>query len=254
MPIIEYTFLQHFYISPKETYEKILCECINKGQGLKEKCGGNFVAVSDQSHGECDAVVPSTDYGLDFKLMISETLAEFLSITRPQLKEIAKGVTVTCCCDPITANVVLLPNACRNLTEERLNKYRKGHDKLSKAVVHFFDETLNTAKNILLFLPLYVTTVDKTKRTNERFAAIDAEFSDTLQYIHTYRNTKHPGLDTYFVYIVNVEKTRKSSFVISQFTTEGLRTLDVINMYSLNSVVELAEKYILRPQITINVE
>ena len=242
MATIEYSFIPNYYIGSKDVYEKYICDCLNLSSKMIEFCGGTFSKIEEQSHGEPDVIVNTSNYGLDFKLMISQTLAEFRNLSSAQIVEIAKGVKAYHPGKAIKQRAVLLPNACRNITEAELTQYRAKKDVLSKAIVHFFDRTLCTQKNILLYLPLFITTVNKSIPYSERVSIVENEFSTTLQYIFDYRRKNCPNLDTFFVYILNDETKNKFYFNICQFTTRGLIHIDSVDMFSIPSIIKLAEE------------
>lgn len=242
-PIIKYDFLEHYYIASKHEYEGILCELINRSSAFIKIGGGIFEQIKIQNSSQPDVIVPTSGYSLDFKLMISESLAEFRNLSKPHVVEMVPGVKIHQPGKKIKQKAVIFPNAIRDITEEQLTSYRKEKDVASKSIVHFFDKKLNIPKHIFLFLPLYVSTVDKTLSPDLQFDLIRKDFSDTLQYIHSYRNMNQPGFDTYFVYILNIAKIRKLSFVLTQFTDSGLCVLDTVDMFSLKTVQHLFNKF-----------
>lgn len=241
--VIKFDFLEHYYIEKKERYESILCELINRSPAFNRIGGGAFQQISVQNEGQPDVIAPASGYSLDFKMMISQTLAEFRNLSKPRFVEISPGVKTQQAGREVTQEAVIFPSAIRNITEEQLIKYRKENDRISKSIVHFFDEVLNVSKHILIFLPLYVSTVDKTQPSNIQFDQILTEFSDTLQYIHTYRSLNQSDFDTFFAYIVRTTKTRKPSFVIARFADSGLCLLDTVDMFSLHAVSNLFDEF-----------
>lgn len=227
-PKIEYGFLPEYYYGSKTVYENILCELLNKSEYFAE---GEFVLINKQSNGEPDVINRETGFPLDFKLMISQSFSELQKIIKKSDGNISLKKK---------PEVVLLLNACRNMNPVKLKEYSKRNDMLSKAVSHFFEKNLNISKNIVLFVPLLITTVDKTFLKDEQFELIHNELSQTLQYIYTYRNNYQSNFDTYFVYIVNIHGTTSFTFVISKFTEQGLEIIDKVNMFSLESILDLS--------------
>ena len=242
MPVIEYSFMPHYYIATKDIYESYICDCINKCENFNKLVGGNFQKITSQCSGQPDAISNETSYSIDFKLMISNSLAEFRNISRSRVYEPVPGMKIFCPGKKTKQNVVLMPNACRNIDKDQLAQHRTSTDPISKAVVYFFDKVINTPKNILIFLPLFISTVDKSIPLEQRIDLSKTEFSDTLKYIFEYRNEHHSAHDTYFMYIINDEKNRKFYFVLCEFTSSGLTILDIIDMFSIPSVVFLAQK------------
>ena len=180
MPVIEYSFMPHYYIATKETYESYICDCINKCENFNKLVGGNFQKIDSQHNGQPDAISNETSYSIDFKLMISNSLAEFRSISCSRVYEPVPGMKMLCPGKKTKQNVVLMPNACRNIDKDQLARHRISTDPISKAVVYFFDNVINTPKNILIFLPLFISTVDKTIPFEQQIDLTKTEFSSTF--------------------------------------------------------------------------
>ena len=110
-PVIEYTFLEHYYISPKERYESILCELINHSSAFTKIGGGSFEQIKIQNSSQPDVIVPTSGYSLDFKLMISESLAEFRNLSRPRTHATIPSMPGTAMLIPFsTSSTKLMPN------------------------------------------------------------------------------------------------------------------------------------------------
>lgn len=242
--VLKYDFLEHYYIAPKDRYEKILCECLNRSDILREIAGGYFEQEIIQNKGQPDVYVPSSGYALDFKLMISKSLAEFRSLSSSSMVEVFPGVRIHQAGKKIQQKVVLFPNAIRNITEDQLREYRQEKDIVSKAITHLFDNILSTPKHILLFLPLYISTSDEMLSSALQLEQSRKEFSNTLEYIYTYRKSNHPDLDTFFVYILKNIPERECYFVITQFTETGLKTLESVDMFSLKTVRKIHDEFL----------
>lgn len=238
--VIQYDFFPHCYISDKNTYESILCECINRSKNMIDLCGGKFSIIVDQHNNQPDVVSDISGYEIDFKMMISETLKEFQSRTAPIAQEIAPGVKAFHNPPPLKKKVVLLWNCCRNIDDSRLQYLRTQKDMEAKAVTHFFDKVLNTNKNILLFFPVFFSTVDKSLSVEMQYETIFKELSTTTSYIYKYRNKFCNGFDTYVIYAVNIPNQKEFTFVISKCISNGLKMIDTINFFSLETVQKLA--------------
>jgi len=122
------------------------------------------------------------------------------------------------------------------MTSEKLNMHRTLNNMESKAITHFFDKVLNTNKNVLLFLPIYFSTVDKTLSTQLEFEYIFKELSSTTKFIYEYRQQHCANFDTFIIYIVKSNSSKESNFIISQFTENGLKYIEKIPMSSLDSI------------------
>lgn len=238
--VLQYDFFPHYYISNKDTYETILCECLNKSERMVELCGGTFSRISDQCNKQPDVVSDNSGYEIDFKMMISETLKEFQSRTAPIVHEIAPGVKALHNPPKLEKKVVLLWNCCRNIDENRLQYLRNQKDMEAKAVTHFFDKVINTHKNILLFMPVFFSTVDQSLSTEMQYYTILKEISTTTVYIHEYRSIHCQGFDTYLVYAVNIPNNKEFTFIIAKYALAGLEIIDAVRFFSLESVQKVA--------------
>ena len=239
-PILQYDFFPHYYTANKDTYETILCECLNKSKKVVSLIGGEVSKITEQENKQPDVVAENSGYEIDFKMMISQTLKEFQSITAPVVQELAPGVRSISMPPQKKQKAVLLWNCCRNMTEERLQDLRSKKDLESKAVVHFFDNVINQNKNILIFAPLFFSTVDRTLSVENQYEMIFKEISSTTSFIHKYRKENNTGIDTFFVYAVNIPELCEFSFIISKFTDNGLEFIDKLSMFSLKSVQTIA--------------
>lgn len=112
----------------------------------------------------------------------------------------------------------------------------------SKAVVHFFDKVLNKPKNILLFIPLYITTVNKDLSPEEQFKTILSELSQTMRYIYEYRHQKHAEYDTFLIYLINIPQYNQFELIITKFTALGFDYIDTVPLFSLKTAVSLARE------------
>ena len=108
------------------------------------------------------------------------------------------------------------------MDDTRLQYLRTQKDMEAKAVTHFFDKVINTDKNILLFIPVFFTTVDQSLPAEIQYETIHKEISATTSYIYDYRNEKSNGYDTYIVYAVNIPDKKELSLIIAKFTANGL--------------------------------
>lgn len=129
--VIKFDFLEHYYIEKKERYESILCELINRSPAFNKIGGGAFQQISVQNEGQPDVIAPASGYSLDFKMMISQTLAEFRNLSKPRFVEISPGVKAQQAGRKVTQEAVIFPSAIRNITEEQLIKYRKENDRIT---------------------------------------------------------------------------------------------------------------------------
>lgn len=235
-PVIEYRLLEHYYIENKDVYEPILVELLNKSKLKKDY--GDFKWIKNQSCRQPDAV-SEQGYSVDFKLLISQDMCEFRNLTKLKKIKIDTGGFFVVGSETKEATVVSLFNALRAIDEAKLIKMRTEIDKFSKAVVHFFDKVISKEKNIVLFNPLYLDTIDKDLSEKDKFTVILNELSETTRFIYQFRSSNYPNCQTYFIYIISRRKITDHIFVISQFTSEGLKVIDTVNVFELNTMIKL---------------
>lgn len=238
-PVIKYNFLEHFYIADKETYESILCECLNASEVMVSQFGGKFSVITEQSNGEADVKAEQSGYEIDFKLMISESLKEFQKHAAPVIDEIYPGVKCIAPGKHQQKKILLLSNACRDMTEGKLSSLRGMKDMESKAVLHFFEKVLKKNKNILLFVPAYFKTVDTNLTSEQQQKLIINELSVTTRFIVEFREKNCGSFDTYLVYLESVEQV--NYFVIAKFDSDGLLFVDRVRMKDLEIIRSLKE-------------
>lgn len=223
-------------------YETILCECLNKSNKVIKLFGGKFSRILNQENKQPDVIADNTGYELDFKLTISEPLKEFQSRTAPTVEEIFPGVKSYSNPQQLKKKVVLLWNCCRNMDETRLQALRKKSDMEAKAVTHFYDKVINQNKNILLFIPVFFSTIDKTLCADMQFETIFQEISSTTEFIYEFRNKNKEGYDTFIIYVINIPEEKEFTFVISKFTEKGLELIDKVRFFDLKSTQKLASE------------
>lgn len=240
---LQYGFLEYFYYGNTKDCERILCDCLNQSSRMKQIGGSEFKLISEQHNRQND--VEALEYSLDFKLMVSESLAEFQSLSTKKAYEIEKGVYAFTPGKRIQQKAVMLLNMCKSLTKEKLSNYRLKTDKASRSTVRFFDGILDTPKNLFVFFPAYIQTIDQSLPADEQYSLIQNELSETLKYIYIFRKERQPSFDTFFAYITNIPFDYKFTMVINSFTESGLQELDKVDYFSLPSVQEIAKIYVL---------
>jgi len=238
--VLQYNFFPHYYIETKDVYETILCECLNQSKKTVSLFGGKFSRITNQENKQPDVIADTSGYEIDFKMMISEQLKEFQSRTSPIAQELAPGVKSYSYPPSLKKKVVLLWNCCRNIDDNRLKELRNKRDMESKAVTHFFDKVINQDKNILLFIPVFFSTIDKNLCPEDQFKAIFQEISSTTSFIYEFRNKNKSGFDTFIIYAINIPQNKELSFVISKFTSNGLELIDTVRFFSLATTQQLS--------------
>ncbi len=245
VPVIQYRHFEFFYFDKKTKYESVMIECLNKSEKAVKHFGGEFEAIKEQSKGQSDAIANPSGTELDFKLIIAEDYMKFRRATAPIVTENPTGVKIISMPDPQEKDVLMLFNVMRNMSFEKLEKFRESKKHAAKSIVHVFDKLLNHEKNILLFVPLLFSTIDASLSFDKQQKVVLDEISDKWNFVFEYRNKTHPNYQTYMVYGLYASKAEDYRFVISQFTTDGIKEIDVVKVYELETMVELYyNKYI----------
>ena len=240
-PLLKYTVLENKYISNKDVYESVLCDCLNQCPNMIEMVGSEFCLIKEQSNGQSDIRADKSEYEIDFKMMIAESYKEFLDRTAPITVEIVPGVKIYSLPPKLSKKVLLLWNYCKDMTDERLEQFRHQKDMDAKNVVHFFDKVINCPKNILIFMPIYFETIQNVLLNEKQFEIALEELSSSTKYVFDFRSTNQNGYQTFLVYLQKVSNN-EIYFVISEFTEQGLRLIDRVNMFSLKTVLQIKEE------------
>lgn len=238
-PVVQFRHFEFFYFDNKTKYEPVMIECLNKSEKAVKHFGGVFEEIKEQHKGQPDAIANPSGTELDFKLIIAEDYMEFKRATAPIVTEVLPDVKITSLPDPQEKKVLLLFNLMRNMSFDKLEECRKSRKHEDKSVVHVFDRSLNHEKKILLFVPLLFSTIDTNLSLDEQHKVILNEISDKCRFVYEYRNKTHPKYQTYMIYGLSASKREDYRFVISQFTANGVKEIDVVKVYELETMVEL---------------
>ena len=186
-------------------YENYLLELINKSRYFSNKFNCRpFVKPLKEDNGECDCYCG--DYGLDFKLVLSQTHMQAKRELSFQISILGKGMIATC--SPRRQNesmsVSRLHVALRNSTLDYLNEIKQGNFKYGTAEydLQAYLNLLETNKNLFLFVPLrfyYKERISEEEAILEINNAVVKEYEKSLAYRKQYVKDK----DTYLAIIYN---------------------------------------------------
>ena len=222
----------------KENYEVYLKEFLNNSLYFYKKTNGvEFLNSSSEAHGECDCY--SGSYGIDFKLMASETLL-YAKANLSTQKFVDSGCIVTSESrkdGQMSASRlhVLLRNydfEHDKFTEQATEDFELYKDDLEK-----FKEKLLTKKNILFFYP-YELYFDNDYSFNYGLQKIIEAFNEDFKNAFQHREKICNGLETYigFLYL--------DFFIIAKFENNRLIIVDYINTENSETYIRMYFEYV----------
>lgn len=224
----QHKLLRYCYYNPKQHYERLLCECLNQCLELTQE-HGNFEYIDLQSNKEPDT--KAGQYGIDFKLLISQMQGKGQSISSIKKKEISPGVVITQN-GKATSEILFLINACHGITEENINGLTDR--RMQKEIEKLF-ELLEVDKHILLFAPEIRYTVDDIIPAEEQFKIVHQYIEEALSGVLEYRHKVHSDLDCYVAYIVETHD-KERYVVICKYEEMQIRIIDKVNWKCLKTV------------------
>ena len=143
---------------PKCNYEFYMVELLNHSKEMRRLHPQQFVWHASQAHAECDAY--SGSYGIDFKLIASQSSMKASSVLSPHYRIDENGNIVGYESKQDKLNreseitVTRLHAAIRQATPQELERIRGGENLQSyEKDIKVFLEKLETRKNLLLFYP-----------------------------------------------------------------------------------------------------
>lgn len=218
MQIIEpkYFMLNCKYIGVGLSYEDYLLEILNWSGYFRSKSEdkSKYVAPKFQDHGEADAY--STDYQIDFKLLIDEEMMRGLSRNKPTVdkKFIDKGIIM------VRDNPRPTPVPKRNVLVDimQITPDEIANDVFSSETARHFMKNLEKDKNLFLYYPY-----EHTCQTPYSVKAFEHLFTRIFKVSLNHRLQKCPGKDTYVCVKVN------ENFLIFEWTDQGFVFVDKVN-------------------------
>ena len=206
-------------------YEIYLRDFINESSFFSSLSNGNmFESPSSESDGECDAI--STNYALDFKLMIATSRMEATSILSGRITKFEEGaygfgpskvqgqMRCTLLCQALRYKDI-------SVLEEIYSSKPGSRDEKD---IKIFLEVLHTEKNILLFLPV-VFSYTKEHSGEEGIAGIQQAISFDLKSSIEYRETYVKKYDTF---LATLFEQKVLFFRLSSKSVEFLDSVDTI--------------------------
>ena len=211
---------------PLCNYEFYMVELLNHSKEMRKMHPQEFVWQGDQAHAECDAY--SGDYGIDFKLIASQSRMKATSNLSPQHRIDANGVTVSYGSKASYLNrekemtVTRLHAALRRTSLEDLERIRNDTGLLPfEKDIQVFLKKLETKKNLLLFYPYEFSFTDNQHPEDEievLTTALQKDFVNAFRY----RSKVLPDYETYLTTVYY------NDFVLYRIVDDQLDLMDIV--------------------------
>ena len=186
-----------------------------------------FVWQGDQAHAECDAY--SGDYGIDFKLIASQSRMKATSNFSSQYTLLPNGVTLTHESKASFLDrekemtVTRMHAALRQTSLEDLERIRSNTDLLPyEKDIQVFLKKLETKKNLLLFYPYEYSFTDNQHPKNEIEVLTKALQNDFVSAFR-YRSKVLPDFETYLTTVYY------NDFVLFKIVDNQLDLMDIVS-------------------------
>lgn len=215
-------------------YEYYLTDFINNSLYFRDKVKYQKILHCDkQSKGECDCYSEDKKYGLDFKLLVSQSYMQAL-----------KKTSLICEKDPATGTVlvkaqknndsqesdiipiIMLQSAVRNCTADYYDlKHKDMKYKANKPNSEYETKALlkimETEKNILLYCP-FIFIINENYPLFQKVYYISEVLMDTYRNVLKYREAYAKRFETYFGIIL------QNLFIIYKYNSSSLEIVDYV--------------------------
>lgn len=212
---------------PKCNYEFYMVELLNHSRRMRELHPQGFQWHESQAHAECDAY--SGDYGIDFKLIASQSSMKASSLLTPRYQIDENGLIVGYegKRDRLNAEheitVTRMHAAIRQSTLGDLERIRCGESLQSyEKDIKVFLEKLETKKNLLLFYP-YEYRFEEDWRPADGPEILTAALQRSFVSAFRYRSKVQPQFETYLTTVYY------DDFVLMRIMGDRLRLMDVVS-------------------------
>lgn len=211
---------------PLCNYEFYMVELLNRSPRMRERHPQEFVWQNAQAHAECDAY--SGDYGIDFKLIASQSSMKASSLLTPHYKINEQGVIVGYegkrdrLKTESEITVTRMHAAIRRSSLCDLERIRKDDNLQSfEKDIKVFLEKLETRKNLLLFYP-YEYRFSGDQRPEDGVLQLTAALERSFVSAFLYRGKYLPEFETYLTTVYY------NDFVLLRVTGDRLSLMDVV--------------------------
>lgn len=211
---------------PLCNYEFYMVELLNHSVEMRRLHPQEFLWHQSQAHAECDAY--SGDYGIDFKLIASQSSMKASSLLSPRYQIDENGFIVGYEGKRDKLNVeneitvTRMHAALRQSTLEDLERIRVGEGLLPfEKDVKVFLEKLETKKNLLLFYP-YEYRFMGDHRPPDGISILTSALQTSFVSAFCYRSKRLPQFETYLTTMYYDE------FVLFRIAEDRLSLMDVV--------------------------
>ena len=216
---------------PCSDYEIYLREFVNSSKFFLDKSNGEtYSAPPIENEGQCDCI--STNYSIDFKLLISKSMAQGKSLFSDSISQLSPGAYAYGSSKkspsdndykPIQATV--LHTLFRKKSSDDLIKIESVSNPTSQAIIDIKStlKSVNKAKNILCMLPysyVFDNEADYDSHENEVIDTIRHDYYSFCQY----RLLVQPEYETYISFVFH------NSFIILQFLNDDMMIVDRLSL------------------------
>ena len=224
---------------PKCNYEFYMVELLNRSRQMRRAHPQEFVWHESQAHAECDAY--SGSYGIDFKLIASQSSMKASSLLSPrfQIDEHGYIIGYEGKRDKLnTENEITITRmhaAIRQSSPEDLERIRLGEGLQSyEKDVKVFLEKLETKKNLLLFYPYEYRYEDELRPADGVERLIEA-LQRSFFSAFCYRSKRLPQFETFLTTIYYED------FILLRITDNRLHLMDLVPVGSCPTYVHLRQ-------------
>ena len=212
---------------PLCNYEYYMVELLNLSKEMRELHPKEFVWQGDQAHSECDAY--SGDYGIDFKLIASQSRMKASSNFSNQYTLIMHGVTIvrenkasaSNREKEITATVMHVALRQTSLDDLEKIRYNTGLSQIENDIQVFLKK-LETKKNLLLFYP-YEFSYQGNIHPEGEIELLTSALQDDFVNAFRYRSKVLPNYDTFLTTVYY------NNFLLFRIIDNQLELMDVVS-------------------------
>ena len=211
---------------PLCNYEFYMVELLNLSKEMRKLHPKEFVWQGDQAHAECDAY--SGDYGIDFKLIASQSRMKASSNFSNQYTLIMHGVTIvrenkasaSNREKEITATVMHVALRQTSLDDLEKIRYNTGLSQIENDIQVFLKK-LETKKNLLLFYP-YEFSYQGNIHPEGEIELLTSALQDDFVNAFRYRSKVLPNYDTFLTTVYY------NNFILFRIIDNQLKLMDVV--------------------------
>ena len=211
---------------PLCNYEFYMVELLNRSAEMRRLHPQEFLWHQSQAHAECDAY--SGDYGIDFKLIASQSSMKASSLLSPRYQIDENGFIIGYEGKRDKLNVeneitvTRMYAALRQLTLDDLERIRSGEGlQTYEKDVRIFLEKLETKKHLLLFYP-YEYRFSQDRQPADGISILTAALQKSFVSAFCYRSKHLPMFETYLTTMYY------DDFVLFRITQNQLHLMDAV--------------------------